>query len=178
MAPGDGRAVQLEQILRTTITIDTALSGDTVAAPNTGKYCSMGCDPGVDAKENAPARCQSSRAGHRMGKLPCTRKCYFETSKLPRHGASASCVMHPETLLHVAKRQTHHYTWKQRLALRQDWQRPRSTSWDRTARGSRARPFHLPQAPRRPGDGVHRRRVRDGIINGISALLQRRSRDG
>jgi hypothetical protein len=37
-------------------------------------------------------------AGHEVGRVPCTRNCYFDTSQLPPGVAVPECV--PETLLH------------------------------------------------------------------------------
>jgi Polyketide cyclase / dehydrase and lipid transport len=37
--------------------------------------------------------------GHELGKLPCTRNCFFDTSALPPGVEVPECV--PETLLHV-----------------------------------------------------------------------------
>jgi hypothetical protein len=39
------------------------------------------------------------KAGHEVGKLPCTRNCIFDVSRLPPGVAIPECV--PETLLHV-----------------------------------------------------------------------------
>jgi Polyketide cyclase / dehydrase and lipid transport len=36
--------------------------------------------------------------GHEVGRVPCTRSCYFDTSQLPSGVAVPECV--PETLLH------------------------------------------------------------------------------
>src|SRR5436190_19471744 len=37
--------------------------------------------------------------GHEVGRVPCTRNCYFDTSALPPGVEVPECV--PETLLHV-----------------------------------------------------------------------------
>lgn len=137
-------------------------------------------------KENAPVPLVKVELelGHRLGKLPCTRNCYFDTSKLPPGldpSVLPSCI--PETLLHVdeeARLIYYNMEGSGPFGMRNylattavDELGPHRT------RVTCAGRFDLPQgAPADLVKGFIEGVYEHGIIHGISALLQRRSRDG
>ena len=133
-------------------------------------------------RENAPVPLVKVELakGHRAGKLPCTRNCYFDSSKLPPGidpSVLPSCV--PETLLYVDEAARFIYYNMEGVGPFGMRNYLATTTVDELgpnrARVTCTGRFDLPEgAPAELVRGFIEGVYEHGIIHGISAFVQRR----